>query len=270
MDLGEVVQDLRRPFSPDAVRFKIQALTPKNAPKRAQIVAYIDARLAAERLTAVIPEGWEDAYVPSPVGQGLECRLTVLGVTRADVGFSGDVSTDMGLKALYSDAFKRAAVKFGVGASLYALPKLVVPVEQLTMWNNKPYLFDDSPALASAHESYGEWLANSGTAHFGAILDHGDAEGAQGDIETEPVQEGEATDKLSDMRGYAAYLRQAIRVYDDTELADEEEFLALVEAHEDHAQLRKLLESLTAALKDAGGDPKLVAQRWEATRHATA
>jgi hypothetical protein len=51
------------------------------------------------------------------------CKLTVLGQTRCDVGWSKGTGNDMDLKSLYSDAFKRAAVKFGIGVSIYALPQ---------------------------------------------------------------------------------------------------------------------------------------------------
>jgi hypothetical protein len=47
----------------------------------------------------------------------VKCRLTVLGVSKEDVG-EGD-----SLKAAFSDALKRAAVKFGVGRYLYRLEK---------------------------------------------------------------------------------------------------------------------------------------------------
>ncbi len=47
----------------------------------------------------------------------VKCRLTVLEVTKEDVG-EGD-----SLKAAFSDALKRAAVKFGVGRYLYRLEK---------------------------------------------------------------------------------------------------------------------------------------------------
>jgi hypothetical protein len=51
------------------------------------------------------------------------CRLTVLGITKEDVGEGED------LKSAFSDAFKRVAVKFGVGRYLYELPKKWVPLK---------------------------------------------------------------------------------------------------------------------------------------------
>jgi hypothetical protein len=80
------------------------------------------------RLDEVVGGDWSDAYQKAPSG-GLECALTVCGVTRRDVG--DDDSDNEKEKAGYSDAFKRAAVKFGVGRFLYSLPKMYAQVKQI-------------------------------------------------------------------------------------------------------------------------------------------
>lgn len=49
-------------------------------------------------------------------------RLTVLGVTREDIGEAGEGNLGT-LKAASSDALKRCAVQFGIGRYLYDLPK---------------------------------------------------------------------------------------------------------------------------------------------------
>src|SRR5205807_4549569 len=70
-------------------------------------------------------ENWEDAYKLLPDGSVM-CRLRVkLGdrwITKTDVG-SPSEQPDLGdrLKAAFSDALKRAAVKFGIGRYLYRL-----------------------------------------------------------------------------------------------------------------------------------------------------
>ncbi|RTH99007.1 Rad52/22 double-strand break repair protein [Thermus scotoductus] len=95
------------------------------------MVAYVDARTVLDRLDEVVgPEGWQDAYEvladrETDKGRIVEvrCRLTILGTTKEDVG-EGDT-----LKAAFSDALKRAAVKFGVGRYLYRLEKLWVPLK---------------------------------------------------------------------------------------------------------------------------------------------
>ena len=115
---------LKRPFPPEAVKWKAQVTRGSEA----LAVAYIDARSVMERIDRVVgPGGWSDEYeviAATPEEYVVECRLTVLGVTKADVGDSSASGGGSNLaKTAYSDALKRAAVKFGVGRYLYALPK---------------------------------------------------------------------------------------------------------------------------------------------------
>src|SRR5215210_3756913 len=115
---------LAAPFDPKDVKFKPQMV--KN--NRALAMAYIDARLIQDRLDDVLGvENWEDGYKILPDG-GVVCRLRVkLGdrwISKTDVG-SPSEQPDLGdrLKAAFSDALKRAAVKFGIGRYLYRLPQ---------------------------------------------------------------------------------------------------------------------------------------------------
>lgn len=114
---------LSAPFEPKEIKFKPQMV--KN--NRALAMAYIDARLIQDRLDEVLGvENWQDKYDILPDGSVM-CRLRLkLGgrwITKADVG-SPSEQPDLGdrLKAAFSDALKRAAVKFGIGRYLYRLP----------------------------------------------------------------------------------------------------------------------------------------------------
>ena len=119
------IQDaFARPFNPAAVKWKPSVVRQN----RALALAYIDARLVMERLDRVVHiDGWRDEYTLLPDGS-VECRLSVrVGdqwVTKADVGSQSE-QPDCGdrMKAAYSDALKRAAVKFGIGRYLYRLPQ---------------------------------------------------------------------------------------------------------------------------------------------------
>jgi hypothetical protein len=105
---------LRRPYTAEAVRWKVQVAWPKDNPTAGQVVAYIDARLVIERLNLVVAELWAPAI--THLGSELyRCDLTIDGVTRSDVGQGKG-------KAGWSDSLKRSAVMFGVGVSVYALP----------------------------------------------------------------------------------------------------------------------------------------------------
>lgn len=168
---------LRRPFTPAAVKFKVQTTWQSGA----LIVAYIDARLAVERLNLVCPHLWRDEYRPQ--GGGLMwCDLTVDGITRSDVGEGKG-------KGLVSDALKRAAVRFGVGVSLYAIPKMILNNEYLkrkTKGDREEVTLTDA-GDQRVRKLYADWLDAHGKRAFGEPLDHGDVEGAQGDAEVDPV-----------------------------------------------------------------------------------
>jgi hypothetical protein len=129
--MDEVWRKLAEPFPPGEVQWRIEAISKDK--RRALVVPYVDAHTVLDRLDRVVgPEGWHDSYeVLSDEERSLKdergerrervvevkCRLTVLGVTKEDVG-EGD-----SLKAAFSDALKRAGVKFGVGRYLYRLEK---------------------------------------------------------------------------------------------------------------------------------------------------
>jgi hypothetical protein len=173
---------LRRPFSAEAVKFKVQATYPKADPKGAIIVAYIDARLAVERLNLIVPHLWHDDY-QAISDRMLLCKLTVDGITRSDVGEGGSS------KAGFSDALKRAAVKFGVGVSLYAIPQTHLSVDRGEVQRVRGRDGESLAMLAKGEQlvrdRYRQWLAADGIEAFGQPLSHGDVEGAQGDIEAD-------------------------------------------------------------------------------------
>ncbi|HEY3133995.1 MAG TPA: Rad52/Rad22 family DNA repair protein [Gemmatimonadaceae bacterium] len=89
----------------------------------ARFVAYIEANTVRERLDAVVPGEWDLTLellpvIPTDDADGAQCsfkaRLQILGVIREDVGTGRDY------KQASTDAFKRAAVRFGVANELYA------------------------------------------------------------------------------------------------------------------------------------------------------
>jgi hypothetical protein len=118
-----LTQALAEPFDPREVRFKPQVVSGN----RAMAIAYVDARVIQDRLDEVLGvAGWQDEYEVLPDG-GVVCRLRLrLGdqwITKMDVGGPSE-QPDEGdrRKAAFSDALKRAAVKFGIGRYLYRLP----------------------------------------------------------------------------------------------------------------------------------------------------
>jgi hypothetical protein len=93
----------------------------------ARFVAYIEANTVRERLDAVVPGEWDltlELLPPMPGAPGsvsedetqvsFKARLQILGVIREDVGTGRDY------KSAATDAFKRAAVRFGIAHELYS------------------------------------------------------------------------------------------------------------------------------------------------------
>lgn len=86
-----------------------------------ECVAYIDARDVMDLLDEVVgPENWSDEFFE--LGGKMFCRLSIkVGdnwISKQDVGTPSNMDADKGEA---SDAFKRAAVKWGVGRFLYDL-----------------------------------------------------------------------------------------------------------------------------------------------------
>lgn len=122
MDQQEIMRRLAEPFAAEEVKWKPQTVKGN----RALAVCYIDARLVMDRLDDVFGVGgWKDEYTTLADGAVL-CQLSVkVGnewVSRQDVGGQSE-QPDEGdrTKAAFSDALKRAAVKFGIGRYLYRL-----------------------------------------------------------------------------------------------------------------------------------------------------
>lgn len=186
---------LRRPFSPPAVKWKVQ----NDWEIGAVIIAYIDARLVIERLNAVCPTMWQPRFEPGGGDNLMVCHLTlddgVKSLTRSDVGAGQGRTPEDKAKAMRSDALKRAAVHFGVGVPVYSMKAVTLNVgdgdgELRTQMRNKkqrdgswrkvPVPFIDKRTEKWLAELYERWLEARGIAMFGPPLDHGDEFGAAG------------------------------------------------------------------------------------------
>jgi len=120
--LHDLQAALSRPFPSEAIEVKPGALTKDRS--RGLALAYGDPRKYMERLDEVIgPADWSVAYSILP--HGVVCRLTILGITKEDVG---DYPTDAGdpnrLTTAAMQAFKRACALYGLGRYLYDLPQV--------------------------------------------------------------------------------------------------------------------------------------------------
>jgi hypothetical protein len=124
---------LTAPFPAEAIHWK--PLSVKGA--RALAAAYLDARAIMQRLDSVFGVGgWRDSY-QLVNGGSVVCTLSVLvdgkWVEKTDVGSPSEQPDDGDkLKAAFSDALKRAAIKLGIGRYLYRLPRQWVDYDPQT------------------------------------------------------------------------------------------------------------------------------------------
>jgi len=129
---------LKAPFPVDKVSWRVGARTKDKT--KAIPLAYIDARDVMERLDEVCGVGrWQARY--THVGQhGVVCELGILTVIeepnyeakfewiwKANGAGESDIEAT---KGAMSDAFKRAAVLWGIGRYLYDVPNIWVEIDQ--------------------------------------------------------------------------------------------------------------------------------------------
>ena len=132
-------QKLECPFAPASVSWRIGRKSKDG--KHAHLLAYIDARDVMERLDKAVGFGnWQCRYPLSESGL-LVCDigLRVDGEWLWRANGAGDTQVEAE-KGKCSDAFKRAAVVWGIGRYLYGLPSPRVDIDQYGHWAKDPEL----------------------------------------------------------------------------------------------------------------------------------
>lgn len=128
----EIWAAIAAPLPPEAVEWRQDGKAmQRDGQHVARFVAYVNAQFVRERLDSVVPGEWDLSLTPlPPAGDAdgvaelaFKASLTVLGVRRECVGTGKDY------KSAASDAFKRAAVRFGIAHELYAYDANWVPVD---------------------------------------------------------------------------------------------------------------------------------------------
>ena len=142
MNSSVILQKLKAPFEEKEVHWRVGATNAKSLgckPWEATsgiALAYINARDVMKRLDDVVGiGGWSDSYTETQSGRVI-CKLSLHihgeWITKSDG--AGDTGKE-GEKGAISDAFKRAAVKFGVGRYLYYLPIIWTDLKNGTIIN---------------------------------------------------------------------------------------------------------------------------------------
>jgi hypothetical protein len=221
---AEAGELLRRPFAPGAIGFRAMTKVTLNGVPYggAQVAAFLGAQSVVQRLNQVVPGRWQQQFTPVPAELSptsergpcrlyLACRLTItlpvepggpdVDAVYEDVG-EMDSGSFAGLKALYSDARKRAGVAAGIGAYLYtALAPVVLPigpgerqVQAVRRGQGKSDLLGISPVTE-------QWLRQGYEARMnteavrrdlGAILAHGEPETGMGQGEAAEANQAPA------------------------------------------------------------------------------
>lgn len=126
--MSEIFDQLAAPFSIDEIEWRIGATSGDKS--KGMALAYIDARAVMDRLDKVVgPDKWQRRY---PFANGKTC--CEIGIKTGDdwvwkADGAGDTDHE-GIKGAFSDAFKRAAVNWGIGRYLYDLEAPWIPIEQ--------------------------------------------------------------------------------------------------------------------------------------------
>jgi len=132
-----MIKELHAPFPKESIRWRAQTVTKDG--KSAMALAYIDARDVMDRLDRVAGVGgWQCKHYDCGAGR-MGCKIGILFFDEDDIekkygswvwkSDGAGATAVEGDKGAFSDAFKRAAVQWGVGRYLYALGTTWVPCE---------------------------------------------------------------------------------------------------------------------------------------------
>ena len=132
----EIQQELKKEIP---YKWRVQSFS-KHKPQ-ATCVAYIDSRDVQDVLDKYC--NWSDRYYS--VNGMLFCEITIyadgIEYKRSDAGSESNVEAQKGQS---SDAFKRAAVKFGIGRFLYSKKMVYLKADAVKTSNNYPNVVDDN------------------------------------------------------------------------------------------------------------------------------
>jgi len=114
--MTEQMELLKKPFPVEALHWRLGQVNKSKT--KAMMLVYIDARDVMDRFDEVFGLDWQDDY--KEVGGRIVCTITANGISKSDGAGDTDFEAE---KGGLSDAFKRAAVKWGVGRYLYEASK---------------------------------------------------------------------------------------------------------------------------------------------------
>lgn len=137
MNQKQVMMALKRPFDPRYISWRVGATNKEKT--KGIALAYIDARDVMRRFDDVFGMWWQNRYTHADNKTICEIGAVVEGEWIWRAGGAGDTDIEAE-KGAISDAFKRAAVLFGVGQYLYELPNVWVEIDQYKKLKATPEL----------------------------------------------------------------------------------------------------------------------------------
>jgi len=233
----EIVAALEVPFDPSQIEWRVMNTTKGQQPARGQVVPYADQRAYTDRLNALFtPAGWTRRYTihtsanfergqdKKTVAKVLvSCELTIFGLGSHSATSEEFADDPNALTAAEAQAFKRAAVCFGLGRYLHYFTgswvdlddrKRPKSVPQLAGWAT-PGGWLEGLRPPCAHERPSE-RATAGNSSNGQHNSHGP--GASGDL----LREIERMEQVVGKRMYRGLLKSLARVWNSKDIQDPE------------------------------------------------
>jgi hypothetical protein len=137
MNKSEIKNQLQRPFEAKKISWRVGATTKDKT--KAIPLAYIDARDVMHRLDDVFGMDWQCRYSHAENKTICEIGVLVEGEWIWRAGGAGDTDIEAE-KGAISDAFKRAAVLFGIGRYLYNVPNTWEEIDEYKKIKQTPSL----------------------------------------------------------------------------------------------------------------------------------
>lgn len=136
MSTPDFQSNLRAKFPASAIQWRAGDMKTENATVTARALPHLDPRAVQDRLDEVVgPQNWRTEYTVTQQGSVI-CTLSLylnnLWVSKQDGSGLNVAAADKAreTKFVFSDAFCRAAVQWGIGRYLYACPEIYAPYSE--------------------------------------------------------------------------------------------------------------------------------------------
>jgi hypothetical protein len=232
----QLVAELEVPFDSAQIEWRVMNTTKNGQPLRGQVVPYADQRAYTDRLNALFtPAGWTRKYTIQASSNFersqdkkivakvlVSCELTIFGLGSHSATGEEFADDPNALTAAEAQAFKRAAVCFGLGRYLYYFTGTWVDLDDHKRPKNVPQLAGWAtpagwrqglrPSCACRQEAAKGTTAGNGS----NVALNGNGGSANGDV----VREIERMEGVVGKRMYRGLLKSVARVWNPEDIRD--------------------------------------------------